>query len=161
MLGFNKFLKDETAAGVVEMILIIVEIYILYLYVFNVYTAYYLRKYGLKNIPISVELSEEEIDNFIKLYNNKFGYAPFEVLGYGRVENMIIKGNILNISTDISKYKLKDFKNRLFPVFYDGINTHILNYENFERNNLKNCIIRLDFYDESYEEIIKIIKSYQ
>ena len=93
--------------------------------------------------------------------NNKFGYAPFEVLGYGRVENMIIKGNILNISTDISKYKLKDFKNRLFPVFYDGINTHILNYENFERNNLKNCIIRLDFYDESYEEIIKIIKSYQ
>lgn len=38
MLGFNKFLKDETAAGVVEMILIIVEIYILYLYVFNVYT---------------------------------------------------------------------------------------------------------------------------
>lgn len=129
--------------------------------VFNVYTAYYLRKYGLKNIPISVELSEEEIDNFIKLYNNKFGYAPFEVLGYGRVENMIIKGNILNISTDISKYKLKDFKNRLFPVFYDGINTHILNYENFERNNLKNCIIRLDFYDESYEEIIKIIKSYQ
>ena len=25
MLGFNKFLKDETAAGVVEMILIIVE----------------------------------------------------------------------------------------------------------------------------------------
>ena len=129
--------------------------------VFNVYTAYYLRKYGLKNIPISVELSEEEIDNFIKLYNNKFGYAPFEVLGYGRVENMIIKGNILNISTDISKYKLKDFNNRLFPVFYDGINTHILNYENFERNNLKNCIIRLDFYDESYEEIIKIIKSYQ
>ena len=29
MLGFNKFLKDETAAGVVEMILIIVENYLI------------------------------------------------------------------------------------------------------------------------------------
>ena len=25
---------------------------------------------------------------------------------------------------------LIDFKNRRFPVYYDGINTHILNYEN-------------------------------
>ena len=38
MFRFNKFLRDEKAAGVVELILIIVEIYIFYLYVFNVYT---------------------------------------------------------------------------------------------------------------------------
>ena len=38
MLGFNNFLREEKAAGVVELILIIVEIYIFYLYVFNVYT---------------------------------------------------------------------------------------------------------------------------
>ena len=37
MLGFKNFLLDEDGAGVVEMILIIVEIYINYLYVFNVY----------------------------------------------------------------------------------------------------------------------------
>ena len=38
MLGFNKFLLEEDAVGVVELILILVEIYIFYLYVFNVYT---------------------------------------------------------------------------------------------------------------------------
>ena len=37
MLGFKNFLLDEDGIGVVEMILIVVEIYINYLYVFNVY----------------------------------------------------------------------------------------------------------------------------
>ena len=37
MLRFNNFLKEEDGVGVVELILILVEIYINYLYVFNVY----------------------------------------------------------------------------------------------------------------------------
>lgn len=37
MLGFKNFLLEEDGVGVVEMVLIVVEIYILYLYVFNVY----------------------------------------------------------------------------------------------------------------------------
>ena len=37
MLGFKNFLLEEDGIGVVEMILIVVEIYILYLYVFNIY----------------------------------------------------------------------------------------------------------------------------
>lgn len=40
MSRFKDFLKDESGAGVVEMILIIVEIFIDYLYVFNVYCIY-------------------------------------------------------------------------------------------------------------------------
>ena len=37
MRGLTDFFKDEDGMGVVEIILIIVEIYINYLYVFNVY----------------------------------------------------------------------------------------------------------------------------
>ena len=37
MLRFKDFILDEDGVGVVEMVLIVVEIYILYLYVFNVY----------------------------------------------------------------------------------------------------------------------------
>ena len=36
MFKFNNFLKDENAAGVVEMILIIVEIFIFNISVYNV-----------------------------------------------------------------------------------------------------------------------------
>ena len=118
--------------------------------VFNIYTAYYLRKYGLNVVPLSVELSEYELLTFMKLFKEKFGTCKFEVLKYGRVENMIIKGNILNLDINKFDYKLEDFKNRLFPVYYDGINTHILNYEmvNLGLQDVMNCYFRYDFYDE-------------
>ena len=63
---------------------------------------------------------------------------------------MIIKGNILNLDINKFDYKLEDFKNRLFPVYYDGINTHILNYEkvNLGLQDVMNCYFRYDFYDE-------------
>lgn len=118
--------------------------------VFNIYTAYYLRKIGLNVIPLSVELNEYEILTFMKLFKEKFGTCKFEVLKYGRVENMIIKGNILNLDINKFDYRLEDFKERLFPVYYDGINTHIFNYEkvNLGLQDVINCYFRYDFYDE-------------
>ena len=76
---------------------------------------------------------------------------------------MIIKGNILNIENNNYNYKLKDIKNRYFPVYYDGINTHILNYKNEENDKLllNGINYRLDFYNENKEEIIKIINRYK
>ena len=118
--------------------------------VFNVYTAYYLKQIGLKNIPISVELSEDEIDEFINKYREMFGNCEFELLVSGRIENMIIKGNILNINVNDYGYELIDFKNRKFPVYYDGTNTHILNYELRTINKdlfINKCSIRYDFYN--------------
>lgn len=126
----------------------------------NIYTGYYLKKHGLQNIPISVELKEEEIKDFIKLYENKFGKSTFEVFTYGRVENMIIKGNILELDNKFT-YNLKDIKDRLFPVYYDNTNTHILNYQEHKLSKINNCIRRLDFYDEDEKTISKIVKSYQ
>jgi putative protease len=130
----------------------------------NVYTAYYLRKIGLKTIPLSVELNEDEIIDFIKIFNNKFGDCSFEILAYGRVENMIIKGNILSLYENDYSYKLIDFKERKFPVYYDGINTHILNYEyrNIDISKIKDkCVLRLDFYDEDNYLLEKIVKEHQ
>ena len=130
--------------------------------VFNIYTAYYLQKYGYSEICLSVELSEKEIIDFYNQYKDKFGYGLFEVFVYGRVENMIIKGNILNIDRNQYSYELFDLKNRYFPVYYDGVFTHILNYK--EINNTSFCdkikgSLRFDFYLESQDEIYQILKN--
>ena len=126
----------------------------------NIYTAYYLRKIGLKNIPLSSELDEIEIKELVNNFNKKFGEVNFEILSYGRVENMIIKGNILNLDIKDHTYTIKDFKNRIFPVYYDGINTHILNYEN-KNLKIENITNRLDFYNENSNEILNILKKYK
>ena len=124
----------------------------------NKYTGYYLNKIGLKNIPISCEMTPSEIINYIENYNN-YNKGEFEILSYGRVENMIIKGNILNIESNNYHYKLIDSHKRIFPVYYDGEFTHILNHE---KRNIKdyikiNCVHRLDFYEETKEEIKQIV----
>lgn len=129
--------------------------------VFNIYTAYYLRKIGINKVCLSVELNDDELLEFINLYKEKFGEYDFEILVYGRVENMIIKGNILNIDNGYSNYNLIDFKNRKFPVYYDSINTHILNYENKNVDISKFtglCNLRYDFYDEDIINIDNVLK---
>ncbi len=131
--------------------------------VYNIYTAYYLFKYNLKSITLSVELTEKEIEEFIKMYQDKFGNNyNFEILVYGRVENMIIKDNILNLQEDDINYELQDLKQRKFPVYYDSYNTHVLNYEpkklNISKFIKENCNLRIDFYNE--ENIEKYLKNY-
>ena len=127
--------------------------------VFNIYTAYYLRKIGINRVCLSVELSEDELLEFINLYNEKFGKSNFDILVYGRVENMIIKGNILNIESGYNNYSLVDFKDRKFPVYYDGVNTHILNYEDKKIDTDKFtglCNFRYDFYNEDIDNVVNM-----
>ena len=125
----------------------------------NIYTAYYLAKIGIKTITLSVELNITEFNSFIEEYEEKFGHLEFEVLCYGRIENMLIKGNILDLALE-KDYILKDFNNREFPVYYDGKNTHILNYENsFINSSLLNnkCNLRYNFYNEDALEVKNIL----
>lgn len=134
--------------------------------VYNIYTAYYLYKLGLKAVTLSVELSQLEIEQFIRLYESTFKEkSTFQMLCYGTVENMIIKGNILNINKDAYDYCLTDIKSRVFPVFYDGILTHVMNFEQRKEKlspYLKeNIQIRLDFHQETKDEVYSIIKKYQ
>ena len=130
----------------------------------NIYTIYYLSKYNLSYITPSVELTESELKNMIRKYNDKFKALPnIEIFAYGKVENMLIKGNILQLD-NYSDVKLIDFKNRKFPVFYDGESTHILNYENKvieDKEILElSSSIRLQFFDESEEVVEQIVNKY-
>ncbi len=129
----------------------------------NSYTAYYLYKLGIKVVGLSVELTEDEIYSFLKHYYSKFGDAFFEVMVYGRVENMIIKGDILQLEEN-HYYNLTDSKNRKFPVYFDGRLTHVLNWEDKNLNlihNHSNLTKRFDFLFESPSEIEKIITRFQ
>ena len=131
----------------------------------NIYTIYYLQKMNVTAITLSVELTDEEIKKLISKYYQKFKTTPnIEVVVYGRVENMLIKGNILSLDQNDYSYNLIDFKKRKFPVFFDGINTHILNYENKTIIDNKildnNTSIRFIFFQETKEEVEKIIKNY-
>lgn len=131
----------------------------------NVYTAYYIYKLTLKPVTLSVELTSEEIINFINTYVKTFNkYPSIELLAYGKVNNMVIKGNILNLSTNVYEYKLRDNKDRVFPVYFDGINTVVLNHENYNLEELdllkKYASIRLSFYDEDQDQVKRIINEY-
>lgn len=128
--------------------------------VFNIYTAYYLALYGFSEVCLSVELSKKEVIDFISLFTNKFGVFPFEVFSYGRVENMIIKGNILSLEKGDYAYELVDLHNRHFPVYYDGRLSHILNYQCQDIGEFVGNV-RLDFYREDSYLIEKVVKKYQ
>lgn len=131
----------------------------------NVYTAYYIYKLTMQTVTLSVELTNEELINFINDYIKTFNkYPNVEILAYGRVENMVIKGNILKLSTKVYDYKLRDNKGRVFPVYFDGVNTHVLNYEQVKLDDVKllkkYASLRLDFYDEEPDKIKSIINEY-
>ena len=73
---------------------------------------------------------------------------------------MFIKGNILDIVANDYNYTLKDEKDNSFPVYFDGENTHILNYEPINIQNKKllsdYVTLRYDFYNESEAEMKSI-----
>lgn len=98
-----------------------------HLNVTNIYSVYYLHKLGYKKVTLSVELDSLEVDNLIELFSKKFNFYPnVEVVVKDDIETMLIKGNILKIDSN-KIYYLEDYKKRKFIVYYDGINTHILN----------------------------------
>ena len=110
--------------------------------VFNRYTVYYLHKMGYKCVTLSLELTYEDIKLLQKEFVATFGFKPnLEVFALGRAELMIIKGDLLKCR-DTSF--LIDSKNRRFPVFYDGVYTHVYNY--LKRN-------KLDFYEHNLDEV--------
>ncbi len=130
----------------------------------NSYTAFFLKKQGYESVCISPELTKEETLNLISTYHRLFGKYSFEILVYGLIENMVIKGNILNLDSKSNTYYLKDIKSNIFPVYYKNKQTHILNYEKrkwYLKPSNSNITLRLDFYDENSNEIASIVKKYQ
>ena len=130
----------------------------------NIYTAYYLYQLGLSKITLSLELSTSEILDFIHHFKQFFGCFPnIEIVGYGRVEVMVIKDNILNIKENSYHYYLQDLKERRFPVYYNGKQTIILNYRSHSEldfNSLQDfATIRYQFFSEAKEDIKKIVNN--
>ena len=130
-----------------------------FLNIYNSYSAYYLLEKGFKNICLSVELDTNEQIEIIKAFKNKFkiDINP-EVLVYGRCENMIIKGNILNITNDKYRYSLLDLRKREFKVYFENNKTYILDSKTQSVNIKSPSVIkRFDFYDEDDKTIEKIV----
>lgn len=134
--------------------------------VYNIYTAYYLYQLGFSKLTLSVELSFDEILNFVQHFTQKFGCRPnIEVVGFGLIEDMVIKGNILKLKESNYHYSLCDLRGKRFPIYYQSSRTIILNYEPI---NLlaylelqKFASIRYHFFQESQEEVARILKNGQ
>ena len=130
----------------------------------NIYTAYYLYQLGLSKITLSVELSSSEVNNFVDLFYHTFGCFPnVEVVRYGAVEVMVIKDNILDLKENVFSYYLKDLHQRLFPVYFNGVQTIILNYNTQPKLDFhslcKDVSVRYQFYQENENEIFEIVKN--
>lgn len=115
--------------------------------VFNMYTVYYLHKLGYKCVTLSVELNNKEIEDLLANFKNKFGFNPnVELFSLGRVELMIIKGDIFKENNNV---ELIDSKNRRFKILYEDGYTHIYDATIFDRlefykYNFKNVNLRID-----------------
>ena len=130
-----------------------------FLNIYNSYSAYYLLEKGFKNICLSVELDSNEQIEIIKALKDKFkiDINP-EILVYGRCENMIIKGNILNITNDKYRYSLLDLRKREFKVYFENNKTYILDSKTQSVNIKSPSVIkRFNFYDEDDKTIEKIV----
>lgn len=111
----------------------------------NIYSVYYLLKLGFTCVTLSVELTDDEINNLIENFYDTFGFYPnVEVVCCDKIELMRIKGNVLNIDEEIGYYLL-DNKKRKFDVLFDGEFTHVFNYEVTTRGNIKKCNKRYNF----------------
>lgn len=129
----------------------------------NIYSLYYLLENGFHNVCLSLELSDEELEEFLEEFENKFhfSFSP-EILVYGTCCNMMIKGNILNMEEEYFRYQIKDKRNRFFPVYQKEKNTYILNDKKIIKNidSKFSYVKRFDFYEEGKEEIEEIIKKF-
>ena len=122
-----------------------------------------LHQNGIKQITISPEINDK-----INLIDNKNN--NIEIIVYGWIEAMVmkycpIKTLTNNCNCKNNSYYLKQ-NNRLFPIIQNNCLTTILNHKpinNIDKikyyKNLGIQHFRIDLYNETYDETIKIIKN--
>lgn len=143
-----------------------------YLNIANHGTVELLLKEKVERMTLSVEMEISDLEPLLKKY--PFG-NPFEWIIYGRPEIMVLKHCILkeNVNQDKickvckrdSNFYLKDRNNAMYPLETDEQHlTHIYYHrpvnllaktKEYLEVGLRN--FRLDFYDESAEEIVKLV----
>lgn len=122
-----------------------------------------LHKNGVKQITISPEINDK-----INLIDNKNN--NIEIIVYGWIEAMVmkycpIKTLTNNCNCKNNSYYLKQ-NNKLFPIIQNNCLTTILNYKpinNVDKIKYYKSLgikhFRIDLYNETYEETIKIIRN--
>ena len=132
-----------------------------FLNIVNNYSIDFLTKNHLNMITLSPEILFNELE--------KLASDNTEVIVYGRLELMVmnhclIKSNDKCPNCKNNNYYLKNIKSQLYPIISRNCQSHILNYEKInivdkvkylKEKGIKN--FRLEFYDETKEEILKII----
>ena len=139
-----------------------------FLNVSNRYSIDFLKKLGVKDITLSVELNNDTL-KYLATYSNTTLFV------YGRVELMIMKYCPMNMLInknnkkcnlcDTNKYYLKDINDDIYPLVNEKHLTHILDSKNIDLiNDLATYIgygfrsFRLDLFDEDEFTIKKLVE---
>lgn len=122
-----------------------------------------LHSTGIKQVTLSPEINDKV--NLIDNINNNV-----EIIVYGLLEAMVMKYCPIKYLTGEcgcknGKYYLKNQNNYLFPIIQSNCLTTLLNYKPVDNIDMISYYkdlgikhFRIDLYDESYEDTIKIIK---
>lgn len=139
-----------------------------YLNVANLSYIDYLSEKGIKNITLSVELNPSQIKEIASKNNTD---SKLEILVYGRVELMVMKYSINDMFKldKTNNYYLIDRNHQSYKLLEEEGFTHIFNSEkeHYTKEEVKKIIasnvdyIRLEFLDETKEEVLKILENYQ
>lgn len=140
----------------------------------NRYSIYYLQKYGVDIVTLSVELNDDRLKSLLSGVKNIFPkFPPLEKIVYGRVDMMIMKHCLLNhlvnqgkkpckVCRNGKKYYLKDRKNVMYPIFMEYELTHILSSKFDQLEKIPSYIdqglscFRLSLFEESDQEITSL-----
>ncbi len=129
-----------------------------FLNVFNNGTYNFYKNLNIKNITISPELNISEI--------NEFGDSS-QVVCYGRIKCMTIQNCIVKDCKNCpnNTYKLEDRLGFIFPIITDNSNctTNLYNSKilSFNPENIFSNNIRLDFFEESLNDIKLTISKFK
>lgn len=143
---------------------------------YNAKTVAFFLERGASLVTLSVELSKDDILNLLNELKLMTDEAPVSLLVYGRVEVMIMKhcplaislktGNSCKLCKEGKIYELEDRNHERYPLRSDCPYTHIFNYKVENRireiTTLKKAGLRdyrIELFDESESEIIKIVSS--
>ncbi len=135
---------------------------------------------GVKRVCLSIESSEQNTQNLIQEYRRRYGYTPnLEMIVYGKADLMITKYCPVTKSEGIYKqncslcqrnqYSLHNDKGDFYSLIRDGYcNLRILHSRPISLIAQLQSIIhmgvttlRLDFTDETKEEVEQIILAFQ
>ncbi len=137
-----------------------------YLNVVNKAYMYLLKDLGVKRITVSPEVKGDNLKELLDGLDNEI---QVEVIGYGSIEYMIMKYDLIenmNLKSD-GKYELEDRLKRRFRIYKDRY-THLMADKKIdlrkEIDRLEEMVIdvfRIELFEEDREEIDRILKSFR